>query len=283
MRGSRPRAWSRRPSSRRPRAIRTHKPSSTLLDRVLERVRAIPGVEAAGITSNIALSGFESPATVSAAGRAAPDEAAVVPSVVGVTPGYFEAMATPLVRGRYFADERPRKHAARGDRGRTPGGAALAGRGSHRQGHLSRRLRTLHRRGRCSRSAPRGTDRLDRVDRHRLLPAHAGAAAEAAAVDRDQVRRRPGGRRARAAFGAPGDRSRSADRRRPDDERAHGTHARVAASRDESGDDVRGGRAVAVDARASTACWSASWPVARARSASAWPWGAACVASCSWC
>ncbi len=78
-----------------------------LLDQVLERVRALPAVEAAGFTTNIALSGFESPATVSVAGRPDPDGAAVIPSVVGVTPGYFEAMATPLIRGRYFsADDR---------------------------------------------------------------------------------------------------------------------------------------------------------------------------------
>jgi putative ABC transport system permease protein len=74
-----------------------------LQDRVLERVRAIPGVDAAGITSNIALSGFESPSTVSRE-RAEPSEATVVPSIVAVTPGYFEAMSTPLVRGRYFSD-----------------------------------------------------------------------------------------------------------------------------------------------------------------------------------
>jgi predicted permease len=76
----------------------------TLLDRILERVRAVPGIQASGITSNIPLSGFESPATVSAAGRAAPDGAAVIPSIVVVTPGYFEAMATPLLSGRYFAE-----------------------------------------------------------------------------------------------------------------------------------------------------------------------------------
>ncbi len=71
---------------------------------MLEQVRAIPGVQSAGITSNIALSGFESPSTVTAAGQSVPGEAAVVPSVVAVTPGYFEAMATRLVRGRYFAE-----------------------------------------------------------------------------------------------------------------------------------------------------------------------------------
>lgn len=76
-----------------------------LFNRLLEGVRAIPGVEAAGITSNIALSGFASPATVSAAGRSpAPGEPDVIPSVVAITPGYFEAMGTPLVRGRHLVD-----------------------------------------------------------------------------------------------------------------------------------------------------------------------------------
>jgi predicted permease len=74
-----------------------------LYDRLLDRVRAIPGVQAAGITSNIALSGFESPSTVAAAGRQGADDATVVPSVIAVSPGYFEAMSTRLVRGRYFA------------------------------------------------------------------------------------------------------------------------------------------------------------------------------------
>jgi predicted permease len=78
---------------------------AALSNRLLDRVRAIPGVEAAGITSNVALSGFASPATVSVAGQSpAPGQAAVVPSVVSITPGYFESMGTPLVRGRYFAD-----------------------------------------------------------------------------------------------------------------------------------------------------------------------------------
>lgn len=81
-----------------------------LQDRVLDRVRAMPGVSAAGITSNIALSGFENPSSVSAAER--PGEEAVVPSVVTVTPGYFEAMSTSLVRGRYF-DPRDRSDSAK--------------------------------------------------------------------------------------------------------------------------------------------------------------------------
>lgn len=78
---------------------------AALSSRVLESVRAIPGVEAAGITSNIALSGRTSPATVSPTGHdPRPGEALVLPSVISVTPGYLETMATPLVRGRYFAE-----------------------------------------------------------------------------------------------------------------------------------------------------------------------------------
>jgi predicted permease len=75
-----------------------------LLDRVRERLRVLPAVEAVGMTSNIALSGFESPSTVSAAERAREEQATLVPSVVVVTPGYFEAMRTPLMSGRYFVD-----------------------------------------------------------------------------------------------------------------------------------------------------------------------------------
>jgi predicted permease len=83
-----------------------------LQDRVLERVRAIPGVAAAGMTSNIALSGFESPATVAAVGRTATSDPTLVPSVVAATPGYFEAMSTPIVRGRAF-DEHDREASER--------------------------------------------------------------------------------------------------------------------------------------------------------------------------
>jgi putative ABC transport system permease protein len=77
---------------------------TALQDRVLDRVRIIPGVQAAGLTSNIALSGYESPSTVSTGEPADPGEPTIVPSVVAVTPGYFETMSTPIVRGRDFSD-----------------------------------------------------------------------------------------------------------------------------------------------------------------------------------
>ena len=76
-----------------------------LSDRILDSIRNIPGIEAAGITSNIALSGRTSPATVFAAEHLPqPGEAPVLPSVVIVTAGYFEAMSTPIIRGRFFAE-----------------------------------------------------------------------------------------------------------------------------------------------------------------------------------
>ncbi|HEY7502402.1 MAG TPA: ABC transporter permease [Vicinamibacterales bacterium] len=96
------------PPSRYPNAAAV----AALQDRVLERVRAIPGVTAAGITSNIALSGFESPSSVAAVGRVAANQPLLIPSVVAVTPGYFETMGTPLLGGRYFA-ERDRSDSVR--------------------------------------------------------------------------------------------------------------------------------------------------------------------------
>jgi predicted permease len=77
---------------------------ASVLNRIRDRVRVIPGVESVGMTSNIALSGFESPSPVSATDRPGTDDVPLVPSVVAVTPGYFEAMSTLLMRGRYFDD-----------------------------------------------------------------------------------------------------------------------------------------------------------------------------------
>ncbi|MEZ5285805.1 MAG: FtsX-like permease family protein [Vicinamibacterales bacterium] len=77
--------------------------AAALSQRVLERVRTLPGVTGAGMTSNIALSGYENPSTVSRVDQRG-DEAMVVPSVIAVTPGYFAAMSTALVAGRDFTD-----------------------------------------------------------------------------------------------------------------------------------------------------------------------------------
>ena len=73
--------------------------------RVLERVRAIPEVEAAGFTGQIPLGGNGDSMGFHIEGRMHAN-AAEDPSVerYSVTPDYFRAMAIPLVRGRLFTE-----------------------------------------------------------------------------------------------------------------------------------------------------------------------------------
>ena len=76
-------------------------------------MRALPGVQAAGITSNIPLGGNYSDSVILAEGYAmAPGESLISPFNSSVSPGYFEAMSIPLKRGRLFTasdDERAPK------------------------------------------------------------------------------------------------------------------------------------------------------------------------------
>ncbi len=72
---------------------------------LLDRVRKVPGVELAGATSALPLSGQ------GGSGTTTMDTTAVPPDKVSaeadwrfITPGYFETVSTKLIRGRYFDD-----------------------------------------------------------------------------------------------------------------------------------------------------------------------------------
>lgn len=70
---------------------------------LLARVRAIPGVEAAGTASHLPIAGFHPDGHFTIAGRPEQSKTADADYVV-VSPGYLRAMRIPLVRGRDFND-----------------------------------------------------------------------------------------------------------------------------------------------------------------------------------
>ncbi len=72
-------------------------------DRVLTRIRALPGIEAAGASSFLPFSWDGSSTVVIPEGYAPkPGESVVSPNQLYVTPGYFEAMKIRLKSGRFF-------------------------------------------------------------------------------------------------------------------------------------------------------------------------------------
>lgn len=75
----------------------------TVMSRIHEQVQAIPGVEAAGLTTTLPISGDHNDSVIIAEGyQMAPGESLISPSQVRVSPGYFEAMRTELRGGRFF-------------------------------------------------------------------------------------------------------------------------------------------------------------------------------------
>ncbi len=81
--------------------------------RLLERLRALPGVEGAGFTTTLPFSGSYSDSVILAEGyQMQPGESLISPSQVTASAGYFEAMGATLVAGRLFngddAEGRPR-------------------------------------------------------------------------------------------------------------------------------------------------------------------------------
>jgi putative ABC transport system permease protein len=77
----------------------------SLVTRSLDSIRRLPGVVAAGATTVVPLRGFYQSGVIIAEGYVPKTgEAAVATVRATVTPGYFEAAGTALVRGRYFDD-----------------------------------------------------------------------------------------------------------------------------------------------------------------------------------
>ena len=73
------------------------------VDRLLERVRAIPGVQAAGVTTSLPFGGAYSDSVILAEGyQMSPGESLISPSQVIASDGYFEAMGVTLKSGRLF-------------------------------------------------------------------------------------------------------------------------------------------------------------------------------------
>jgi predicted permease len=78
---------------------------STFVARLLERVRALPGVTAAGATSDLPFGMGSSSTVIVAEGYTmAPGESVISPNFLRVTPGYFEALGVTLKRGRFFTE-----------------------------------------------------------------------------------------------------------------------------------------------------------------------------------
>ncbi len=72
-------------------------------DRLIREVRALPGVEAAGLGSNVPFGGDFSDSVILAEGyQMAPGESLVSPYRVEVTPGFLEALEVPVEAGRLF-------------------------------------------------------------------------------------------------------------------------------------------------------------------------------------
>ena len=76
---------------------------SGLLDRVLERVAAIPGVESVAMNDHLPLSGSTSSSSTLAEGAPRDDDDAYVSATVEiVSPGYHRTLGIPLLSGRDF-------------------------------------------------------------------------------------------------------------------------------------------------------------------------------------
>jgi predicted permease len=71
----------------------------------VRRVRALPGVKAAGATDNLPMGNSANASAILAEGyRSRPGESLIAPAAVRVSEGYFDAIGATLVEGRFFTE-----------------------------------------------------------------------------------------------------------------------------------------------------------------------------------
>jgi putative ABC transport system permease protein len=96
------RLWLPQPNDPQSGPYFTHDARVSFYTRVLDRVAALPGVEAAGGITSLPLAGVPGRSAFTIEGRPAADGEIPSSDAAFVTPGYFRALGVELVRGRLF-------------------------------------------------------------------------------------------------------------------------------------------------------------------------------------
>jgi putative ABC transport system permease protein len=79
--------------------------AAAFYQQLLERLRALPGVQAAGATSSVLLNKVHSSSGILIEGRPAPNGPLPELPMDSVSPGYFQVLDMPLVQGRQFNEQ----------------------------------------------------------------------------------------------------------------------------------------------------------------------------------
>ena len=79
-------------------------PQATFVRESLRRLRAIPGVDLVGMTSALPASAQANSAALSIEDRPVESSQDLRAEMIRVSPGYFEVMQSPLIRGRFFTE-----------------------------------------------------------------------------------------------------------------------------------------------------------------------------------
>ena len=122
--------------------------ATRFIEQVGERLQAIPGVERAAVSTDVPLLGVRQGDAVGLPGT----EESVGARFKRVDPHYFATLDIPVLVGRGFTAQRPRRRATRRDRQRGVG-APARGAARHRRSGAHRRAGSCDSRARCTRIA----------------------------------------------------------------------------------------------------------------------------------